>query len=839
MCGTDCQNQRFQKHNYAKVDVIHTEKKGYGLRALSSISAGTFVYEYIGEVIAETKFRKRALFYEQSGVKHFYFMMLQKGEFIDATAKGCLARFCNHSCNPNCYVDKWVVGDKLKMGIFSKRLITPGEEITFDYNVDRYGSEAQPCYCGEANCIGFLGGKTQTEAASKLPQLLVEALELDASDEDKWVATTKRKRKKKTDEELDEDYGESLPTKPITVASVSKVMSSLLQCREQWLIVKLISRISNTTDNAIHARVMQMHGYQIFASLLRYWKCNQHIVVQILQILTQWPKLTKNKISSSKIESTVQELANESEFDDVKELAKGLLSEWSSLEMAYRIPRRERVKTEEPPTSTASDANSDHSASNSVRGMPSDRSNGNTGKKDKKHGWNQPNSDQHDDKNNIFKSSSSSTYNNSFKISKQTTFNAEGIPTGPANKRKSNGTNKQVAANKPLPPNWFMAETPAGKIYYYNKETKQTMWTEPTYDDRNPDHSKTAGTGGSMDNNALRAVEELARATSQGVLDTEMLQRVSQEETLQKIIEEASRIQDQRKAALLQEQEKEEQRRRERAKKHSSNHGASSSTSSRNKHDDKEKRKHSSSQSSSHSHSKEKHTNGSPSNIASTTGAGTGSKFDSKLSHKLTKTFAKHVPNVVATYNLDKDDTKRYSKEIVQLLVEKEMRRGEGHDTSISASTEDMTPEKKIKVRKFVKYYMDKVVERLKNVEEGKARRSSNSHASGSRGHGHSNGSADKLHKQHKQHRKRSRHEAESDSVGGDGDDGDEGQQKQKPKQDNEGDAVKNGQSSSKRASLDVGQGQPVPEVPKAALVATANIAPVEVEMADAEIDFE
>jgi hypothetical protein len=26
--------------------------------------------------------------------------------------------------------------------------------------------EAQPCYCGEPNCVGFIGGKTQTDLAS-------------------------------------------------------------------------------------------------------------------------------------------------------------------------------------------------------------------------------------------------------------------------------------------------------------------------------------------------------------------------------------------------------------------------------------------------------------------------------------------------------------------------------------------------------------------------------------------------------------------------------------------------------------------------------------------------
>lgn len=592
-CGEDCKNQRFQKRQYAKVDVIRTDKKGYGLRALEPIQQGTFVYEYIGEVVSEVKFHKRAKYYEDSGFKHFYFMMLQKGEFIDATAKGCLARFCNHSCNPNCYVDKWVVGDKLKMGIFTKRSIAAGEEITFDYNVDRYGSEAQPCYCGEANCIGVLGGKTQTEAVSKLPQLLVEALELDGSDEDHWMATTKRKRKKKTEEELDEDYGDSLPTKPITVSSVSKVMSSLLQCREEWLIAKLVARISSTTDNAIHARVMQMHGYQIFSSLLRDWKSSKGIVIQILHILTQWPKLTKNKISSSKIESTVQELAEDSEFDEVKELAKGLMAEWSNLKMAYRIPRRERVKTEEEPTPANSSTNgSDHSANNSHRGTPTYSNGGSTGKKDKKslNGRsntnttnNYNNEHHHDDEN----SNPSNNFTTNTKYSKR--YNNEGIPAGPASKRKSN-TNGPSANNsnalpsilKSLPSGWEVARAPSGRIYYFNRSLNITQWDVPKdasqpvaqYDDENPEAATAPAstTAANTHQNAIAAAEEVARAASAAAavvgLSPVLIQRTTQELTLQKIIEEASRIQEaQRKALQAQENEKEEQRlRREKSK---------------------------------------------------------------------------------------------------------------------------------------------------------------------------------------------------------------------------------------------------------------------------------
>jgi [histone H3]-lysine36 N-trimethyltransferase len=186
-CGVACRNQRFQRCEYAEVDVIQTERKGFGIRANSDIPAHTFIYEYVGEVIDDSLFRSRMHEYDEEGIKHFYFMMIQQGEYIDATKKGGLGRFLNHSCNPNCYVDKWVVGTKLRMGIFADRNIQAGEELTFDYNVDRYGygfyiqhltirADAQPCYCGEPNCIGYIGGKTQSEAQPKLSHAVKEGI---------------------------------------------------------------------------------------------------------------------------------------------------------------------------------------------------------------------------------------------------------------------------------------------------------------------------------------------------------------------------------------------------------------------------------------------------------------------------------------------------------------------------------------------------------------------------------------------------------------------------------------------------------------------------------------
>lgn len=35
-------------------------------------------------------------------------------------------------------------------------------------------AEAQPCYCDEPNCIGYIGGKTQSEAQPKLSHAVKE-----------------------------------------------------------------------------------------------------------------------------------------------------------------------------------------------------------------------------------------------------------------------------------------------------------------------------------------------------------------------------------------------------------------------------------------------------------------------------------------------------------------------------------------------------------------------------------------------------------------------------------------------------------------------------------------
>lgn len=79
---------------------------------------------------------------------------------IDATT-GSIARFVNHSCNPNCRMIKWIVSGQPRMALFAgDKPIMTGDELTYDYNFDPFSAKnVQKCLCGEPNCRGVLGPK--------------------------------------------------------------------------------------------------------------------------------------------------------------------------------------------------------------------------------------------------------------------------------------------------------------------------------------------------------------------------------------------------------------------------------------------------------------------------------------------------------------------------------------------------------------------------------------------------------------------------------------------------------------------------------------------------------
>ncbi len=54
--------------------------------------------------------------------------------YIDANIDGGLAKYINHSCNPNCKLIQWYVEGLPRLCFFARREIERGTELTFDYN---------------------------------------------------------------------------------------------------------------------------------------------------------------------------------------------------------------------------------------------------------------------------------------------------------------------------------------------------------------------------------------------------------------------------------------------------------------------------------------------------------------------------------------------------------------------------------------------------------------------------------------------------------------------------------------------------------------------------------
>ncbi|EDQ87845.1 uncharacterized protein MONBRDRAFT_33094 [Monosiga brevicollis MX1] len=158
--GKNCRNQRFQRREYPKLIPFKTEHRGWGLRLGQDVEEGDLVIEYVGEVIDGAECRRRIDQYEERNTSSFYILSLGSDTFVDAREKANMARFINHSCDPNCVTQKWNVLGETRVGIFAKRALAKGTELTFDYMLDCLNSvKKTPCHCGAPNCSGFIGVK--------------------------------------------------------------------------------------------------------------------------------------------------------------------------------------------------------------------------------------------------------------------------------------------------------------------------------------------------------------------------------------------------------------------------------------------------------------------------------------------------------------------------------------------------------------------------------------------------------------------------------------------------------------------------------------------------------
>jgi SET domain-containing protein len=113
--------------------------QGWGVYATRPIPKNKRIIDYAGEKISSRESLRRERRYLKQG--HIWCFALTRRTVIDAGVGGNIARFINHSCRPNCYVD-------IKDGVIwirAARNIRKGEELTYHYNTN--GEGMIPCRC--------------------------------------------------------------------------------------------------------------------------------------------------------------------------------------------------------------------------------------------------------------------------------------------------------------------------------------------------------------------------------------------------------------------------------------------------------------------------------------------------------------------------------------------------------------------------------------------------------------------------------------------------------------------------------------------------------------------
>lgn len=147
---------------------------GHGVFATAPIKAGEEIVEYKGKLRTHAEVDEA---YGGQDTGHTFLFILNEQYVIDANINGNVARWINHSCNPNCKA--WVIGNeeddplKDRVVIEALRDIGPGEELTYDYDI-----QVQPpitpeerrlwaCRCGAPNCTGTMFKEVKREARKK------------------------------------------------------------------------------------------------------------------------------------------------------------------------------------------------------------------------------------------------------------------------------------------------------------------------------------------------------------------------------------------------------------------------------------------------------------------------------------------------------------------------------------------------------------------------------------------------------------------------------------------------------------------------------------------------
>ncbi|XP_015910909.1 histone-lysine N-methyltransferase EHMT2 [Parasteatoda tepidariorum] len=149
-----CRNRVVQNGITCRLQLIRTRGKGWGVRTLKDIPKGTFICEYVGEMISDSAADKRA------DDSYLFDLDNRDGETycLDARYYGNISRFINHLCEPNLVPVKMYVDHQdlnfPRIAFFSSRDIKQYEELGFDYCEKFWVIKYKyfTCDCGSSKC---------------------------------------------------------------------------------------------------------------------------------------------------------------------------------------------------------------------------------------------------------------------------------------------------------------------------------------------------------------------------------------------------------------------------------------------------------------------------------------------------------------------------------------------------------------------------------------------------------------------------------------------------------------------------------------------------------------
>ena len=126
----------------AMIEKRRSRIHGSGVYATERIPKNTRIVDYAGEKISNQESLRRERRYMKRGV--IWCFKLTNRTVVDAGVGGNVARFINHSCRPNCYIE---IADGT-IWIRAAKTVEKGRELTYHYHTEGEGLIKCRCRTG-------------------------------------------------------------------------------------------------------------------------------------------------------------------------------------------------------------------------------------------------------------------------------------------------------------------------------------------------------------------------------------------------------------------------------------------------------------------------------------------------------------------------------------------------------------------------------------------------------------------------------------------------------------------------------------------------------------------